>query len=135
MALINWSEEYSVKVREIDNQHKKLINIINELHDKMKEGKGKEVIGKTLSELVDYTVFHFSYEEKLFASNNYPEFKIHARQHSDLIDQVKVYLKKLESGDSVLALELMNFLKKWLVDHIMVTDKKYSAFFNAKGIS
>ncbi len=135
MALINWNDNYSVKVYGIDAQHKKLVTIINELHDKMKEGKGKEVVGKLLSELVDYTVFHFSFEEKLLTNNNYPELKTHAKQHSDLIVQVKDFLKKLESGNSILALELMSFLKKWLVEHILDSDKKYSAFLNEKGIN
>jgi len=135
MALITWNESYSVKVREIDNQHKKLISLINELHDKMKEGKGKEILGKVLAGLVDYTVFHFAYEEKLFANHNYPEAKIHTRQHNDLLNQVKDYVQKLESGESISAVDLMNFLKEWLVKHIMDTDKKYSAFLNAKGIN
>jgi len=135
MALINWNETYSVKVKEIDVQHKKLVNIINELHDKMKEGKGKEVVEKLLAELLDYTVFHFSFEEKLLNINNYPEHKTHAKLHADLMEQVQVFRNKVKSGNSLLSLELMNFLKKWLVEHILDSDKKYSAFLNAKGIN
>ena len=135
MALINWNETYSVKVKEIDVQHKKLVNIINELHDKMKEGKGKEVVEKLLAELLDYTVFHFSFEEKLLNINNYPDHKTHAKLHADLMEQVQVFRNKVKSGNSLLSLELMNFLKKWLVEHILDSDKKYSAFLNAKGVS
>ena len=135
MALINWNETYSVKVKEIDVQHKKLVNIINELHDKMKEGKGKEVVEKLLAELLDYTVFHFSFEEKLLNINNYPDNKTHAKLHADLMEQVQVFRNKVKSGNSLLSLELMNFLKKWLVEHILDSDKKYSAFLNAKGIN
>ena len=135
MALINWNETYSVKVKEIDVQHKKLVNIINELHDKMKEGKGKEVVEKLLAELLDYTVFHFSFEEKLLNTNNYPDHKTHAKLHADLMEQVQVFRNKVKSGNSLLSLELMNFLKKWLVEHILDSDKKYSAFLNAKGIN
>ncbi|OGV89572.1 MAG: hemerythrin [Melioribacter sp. RIFOXYB12_FULL_38_5] len=135
MALINWNETYSVKVKEIDVQHKKLVNIINELHDKMKEGKGKEVVEKLLAELLDYTVFHFSFEEKLLNINNYPDHKTHAKLHADLMEQVQVFRNKVKSGNSLLSLELMNFLKKWLVEHILDSDKKYSAFLNAKGIN
>lgn len=135
MALINWNETYSVKVKEIDGQHKKLVDIINELHYKMKEGKGKEVIEKLLSELFDYTVFHFSFEEKLLNNHNYPDYKTHVKLHSDLVDQVKVFRKKVETVGALLSLELMNFLKKWLVEHILNSDKKYSSFLNAKGVA
>ncbi|MFA6979107.1 MAG: bacteriohemerythrin [Ignavibacteriaceae bacterium] len=135
MALINWNDSYSVKVKEIDGQHKKLVDIINELHDKMKEGKGKEVMEKLLNELLDYTVLHFAFEEKLLNTNNYPDSKTHIKLHSDLIEEVKAFRKKYESGSAMLSLELMNFLKKWLVEHILNSDKKYSAHLNANGVN
>lgn len=135
MALINWNESYSVKIKEIDSQHKKLVDLINQLHDKMKEGKGKDAVGSVLDELVKYTVYHFSYEESLFAKYSYPEMRTHARSHSDLIEQVKVYVKDFQAGNGVLPMDLMSFLKKWLVDHISGEDKKYTPFLNAKGVS
>lgn len=104
------------------------------MHDKTKEGKGKEVVEKLLTELLDYTVFHFSFEEKLLRTNNYPEYKAHVKLHIDLVDQVQAFRKKVETGGSMLSLELMNFLKKWLVEHIVNTDKKYSAHLNANGV-
>jgi len=134
MPIIFWNDSYSVKVKEIDNQHIKLIDIINELHDKMKEGKGREILEKVLNGLVEYTIFHFSYEEEIFIRHNYPEFRTHASKHVELINQVKNYVKKFESGNSVSTVDLMNFLKDWLLTHIMETDKKYSTFLNAKGI-
>jgi len=135
MTLITWSDNYSVKVKEIDNQHKKLADLINQLHDAMKEGKGKEIIGNVLNELVNYTVYHFGYEEKLFDKYGYPEAKIHAREHNDLVEKVKLYVKDYQSGKGVLTLEIMNFLRGWLMNHIGDTDKKYSSFFIAKGLS
>ena len=135
MALINWSDEYSVKVKEIDQQHKKLIALINELHESMRAGNSKNVIKKILDELVEYTVYHFGFEEKLFAKYGYPETKVHMRYHTDLIEQLKEFLKKYESGSTIISIELMNFLKDWLVNHIMKSDKNYSAFLNSKGIA
>ncbi|MBX3008862.1 MAG: bacteriohemerythrin [Melioribacteraceae bacterium] len=134
MALISWNENYSVKIRDIDDQHKKLIDLINELHDAMKSGRGKEVVGKTLSELLKYTSNHFGFEEKLFAQYNYPEGRTHSKTHKDLIDQLKEFISKYESGQNTLSIELMNFLKDWLTNHIMGTDKKYTSFLNSKGI-
>lgn len=134
MALINWNETYSVKVKEIDAQHKKLVEIINELHEKMKEGKGKQIIEKLLTDLLDYTVFHFSFEEKLLNTHSYPDYKIHVKLHSDLIDEVKSFRKKYEGGNAMLSLELMDFLKRWLVEHILNSDKQYSTHLNASGV-
>jgi len=135
MALITWNSTYSVNVKEIDLQHQKLIALINQLHDGMKAGKGKEIIGKILSDLADYTKFHFGYEEKLFDQTKYPDTMVQKRQHSDLVKQVVNYISKFQKGEAILTMELMNFLKDWLMNHIVATDKKYTSFLNSKGIN
>jgi len=134
MALITWSDNYSVNINEIDKQHQKLVGLVNSLHDGMKVGKGKELLGGILNELVNYTAFHFGCEEKLFDQYLYPETKTHKREHSDLVEQVMTYKKSYESGNSILSMEIMNFLKDWLTNHIVGSDKKYSTFLNSKGI-
>ncbi len=135
LALFNWSSDYSVNIKEIDNQHKILIKLINEIHNAMKVGKGKEVLESVLKELVDYTVYHFGYEEKLFSIHSYPEANQHKAAHDKLVEQVKAIKRDYESGKTVITLEVMNFLKDWLSGHIIGTDKKYSGFLNSKGIN
>lgn len=135
MALFNWNNSYSVGIQEIDNQHKILIGLINDLHDGMKQGKGKEVLGGILKELVRYTVFHFGFEENLLEKNVYPELSTHKKAHVGLIDQVNKLNIDFESGNKVLTMEVMAFLKDWLGNHIMGTDKKYTAHLNSKGVS
>lgn len=134
MPLFQWSPNLSVNIAEIDTQHKKLVDLINLLHDSMKEGKGKEVMGKILGDLADYTVYHFSTEEKLFEKYAYPEYARHKKEHEDLTKQVLDIKTKFTAGQTVLTMEVMNFLKNWLNNHIMQVDKKYSAFLNAKGV-
>ena len=134
MALLSWSPAYSVGIKEIDKQHMKLVDLVNELHDGMKSGKGKEVLGKILNELVNYTALHFKHEETLFDKYNYPETVIHKRQHKDLVDQVIAYKTDFESGKSLITLDLMNFLRDWLVKHIAGSDKKYTTYLNGKGV-
>ncbi len=134
MPLLNWDNNYSVNIQEIDNQHQLLIKLINELHDAMKIGKGKEALGSILNELVNYTVYHFGYEEKLFSTYGYSESIQHKAAHDKLVEQVKQIQKEYESGKTVFTLEVMNFLKDWLSGHIVGTDKKYSSFLNSKGI-
>jgi hemerythrin len=135
MPLLNWNESYSVKIAQIDSQHKKLVDIINNLHDSMKAGKSKEVLGKILNQLIDYTANHFKTEEDLFDKYGYPDKIAHKRQHGDLVDQVLKFKANYESGKSVLSIDLMNFLKEWLIQHMSGSDKKYSSYLNSKGVS
>lgn len=135
MALFSWSNEYSVNIKEIDEQHKVLINLINELHDKMKIGKAKEILGGILDELVDYTIYHFKHEENLFTSHGYPDSDLHKTVHKGLVKQVKDLKNDFESGKTILSMDIMNFLKGWLGNHIQGTDKKYSSYLNSQGVS
>lgn len=135
MALMIWKEAYSVNIAEIDNQHKKLIELINNLHDAMITGKAKEEMSKILSGLVDYTLYHFATEEKIFDQYDFPGSKAHKKQHSDLIEQVAALQKKHEDGERVLTIDVMNFLRDWWNDHIMGSDKKgYGPYLNSKGV-
>ncbi|MEW6536203.1 MAG: bacteriohemerythrin [Candidatus Auribacterota bacterium] len=135
MALITWSDELSVKIKEIDNQHKKLIDLINSLNDAMKVGKGKEVMDKILKELTSYTVTHFSNEEKYFDKYGYPDTKAHKETHTAFVNKMTEFKDKFEQGKLSLSIEVMNFLSDWLKKHIMGTDQKYSSFFNGKGLN
>lgn len=135
MAFITWKDSYSVNVKDIDTQHKKLIDMINSLHDSMKEGKGKEAIGGLLKELITYTKNHFAQEEQLFDKYGYFETLVHKRQHQDLVSQVESLQNSYLKGETIMSLDVMEFLKKWLNDHILGSDKKYSAFLNGKGVN
>ncbi len=135
MALFQWTNDLSVNVKEIDAQHKKLVDLINLLHDSMKAGKGKDVMGKVLNDLVDYTVYHFGTEEKLFEKHGYPESQQHKKQHDDLTKQVKEVKSKFEAGQTTISVDVLNFLKDWLNNHIKMTDKRYSGFMNSKGVN
>lgn len=134
MSLIQWGPKYSVNIKEIDSQHQKLMTLINQLYDAMTAGHGKEALGKVLNELTNYTVGHFAYEEKLFAQYGYPETTAHKTEHVKLVQQVSELKQKFDSGKGQITMEVMNFLKDWLNNHIMVVDKKYSEFLNSKGV-
>jgi len=134
MALINWSNSYSVGISIFDEHHKKLVSLINTLHDSMKQGKAKEVQEEILSELIKYTKNHFAEEEKYFAKYNYPDEKLHKNEHALLTNKVIDFSKALKSGQVLISTELMNFLRDWLINHIANSDKKYSQFFLSKGM-
>lgn len=134
MALFVWSDKYSVNIKEIDNQHQKLVGMLNELHDAMKEGKGNEVLGKTLAELIQYVGVHFSAEERLMNAHAYPEYNEHKAEHVKLTQKVVELQKNFQQGEHVLTVEVLGFLKDWLQTHILGTDKKYSPFLIGKGV-
>ena len=88
MALMTWKEEYSVNIKVIDSQHKKLVDLLNQIYDATKVGKGKEVLAKILSELVSYTKVHFTTEEEFFKKFSYPGYLQHKNEHDKLTKQV-----------------------------------------------
>ncbi|MCP3924395.1 MAG: hemerythrin family protein [Desulfobacterales bacterium] len=135
MAFINWNDSLSVGVEKFDKEHKVLVGIINDLSDAMKQGKGKEVIGKTLDGLIDYTMNHFKNEEMYFKKFNYPDKADHIKEHLSFVEKVSEFKEGFETGKLSLSIEVMNFLKDWLQKHINTTDKKYTAFFNEKGLN
>ena len=134
MTLITWKETYSLNVEEVDNQHKKLVELINDLHGAMISGKAKESLGKILSALIDYTLYHFATEEKFFDQYEYPDSNSHKKQHQDLVQQVAALQQKFEAGEKVLTIDVMNFLRDWLNDHILGSDKKFGPYLNSKGV-
>ncbi len=134
MALFEWTDTLSVQIDSIDAQHKKLIDLINNLHDAMRAGKGKDVLGATLDELINYTRYHFNYEEGLLQKAGYTDFANHKGEHVKLTQQVIDLNEKYKTGNAVLTIEVMNFLKSWLSTHITGTDKKYVSQVKAKGI-
>jgi len=134
MALIQWSDSLSVNVGEIDRQHQKLIAMINELNDAMRQGKGKEIVAKIINGLITYTGTHFKFEEQYFDKFGYPDKDNHKKAHSDFVRKVSDFKTGYASGKVGLSMDIMNFLSDWLQTHIKGTDKKYSAFFNEKGL-
>jgi hemerythrin len=135
MALMTWTEKLSVGVGVLDDDHKKLVGMVNELYDAMQGGHGKEKLGGILDRLVQYTKFHFAREEKLFAETGYPASGPHKEQHEALTRQVIEVQKKYNAGAvATLSVDVMHFLRDWLVKHIQGSDQSYRAHLNAKGI-
>ena len=133
-GLMQWSDDLSVNIREIDEQHLRLIDLINSLQQAMRLGKGKEAVVSIIDELKDYTVFHFNNEEAMFEEHNYSGQVNHVAAHKKFVDTIISFEEEILSGKSSVTMEVMNFLKDWLVKHIQGVDQKYSRFFNDKGI-
>ncbi|HCH70399.1 MAG TPA: hemerythrin [Colwellia sp.] len=135
MSLIEWTVELSVGIESIDEQHKKLVNMINTLNDAMLKNSSHELLGKIFTGLAAYTQKHFAYEENMFAEYDYTDSEEYTRQHNELIAQVvKLKEKFIENPQGTMSADLMLFLKRWLTNHIMRTDKEYAEFLISKGV-
>ncbi|PKN07089.1 MAG: chemotaxis protein [Deltaproteobacteria bacterium HGW-Deltaproteobacteria-8] len=132
--LMTWTDDLSVGVRLIDEQHKVLLGLINELHAAMRARKSDAVLVGVVERLKQYTVKHFGQEEEYFDRYGYPETAQHKEYHRKLVQQVLDFEAGLKSGRAKVTMEIMRFLKDWLIGHIQGTDKKYTTFLNSKGI-
>lgn len=133
--LVKWGPNLMIGIKRVDDQHKVLVKMINDLHKAMKTRQGQPALERIMGELVDYTVMHFGMEEKLFAKYGYEEERQHKAIHKKLVNQVVDYQKKLKSGDPTISINLMGFLKTWLTDHIKGIDTKYVPFMKENGIN
>jgi hemerythrin-like metal-binding protein len=125
--MIRWSEAYSVGNRKMDEQHKKLIDLVNHLYAAMRSGRANDVVATILQELIDYTATHFADEENLMKKYNCPELGKQQAMHKELVRQVLDLQEQFSQGQP-LGTRVFHFLKGWLVNHIQNEDRKYGAY-------
>ena len=130
--LMVWGPKLHIGIAEIDNQHQQLVTLINRLHRAMKHSSGTSVVRGVLAELIDYTGFHFAFEERQFQAFNYPMRAEHERIHEKLVNQIKDFQQQLATGKVGVTMDLMIFLVEWLQDHILKTDKSYVTLLKDK---
>lgn len=138
MNLIDWCDDLSVDIEEIDEQHKELIRMINRLHRSTTAGDWSRQIvtmTDTLLGLIDYIQFHFATEEKYMIEYEYPEYETHNQEHSKFVTEVTSFSDAFKDGTSGLAEEMLSFLKEWYIRHITLTDIKFGVFLRSKGIT
>ena len=134
MALLTWGSKYSVGVKPMDSQHTVLFGLLNDLHAAMLKGQAQNLTGPLLRKLVDYTHTHFKAEEGMLADTGYPGLADHKVKHCALLQQVEDYSARFEKGEITLNLQLMNFLRDWLTNHIQKTDHEYGPWLNDHGV-
>jgi hemerythrin len=126
---MEWNDRLSVGLEMIDNDHKHLVSLVNELHDAVKAARGKEALGHVLDGLISYTRTHFAREESEMAKFKYPQATEHIQEHTTLARQVLEVQAKYKAGNTaVLSMEVMAFLRDWLLKHIQASDKALGRF-------
>jgi hemerythrin-like metal-binding protein len=131
---IKWSDEYSVGVKAMNEQHLVLVDYINQLHAMVIRGKKANDMVNTVGDLVAYARQHFQNEEKLLAEHHYTGEGEQHGLHEKLIASIDKYYQDMRSGTPVNLMEFMNFLKSWLLIHIKNTDMKYKPYLNSRGV-
>jgi len=134
VALITWDDSLSVGVRALDDQHKDLIQTLNELHEAMLKGHSKQAAGPLLERLAKYTKEHFAAEEAMMTRTGYRQLEAHRGKHLELTCQVEEYVARFQRGDIALSVHLLDFLRSWLSTHIQKEDRAYGPWLNRNGV-
>lgn len=124
MAYLAWRSELNTGIEAIDNQHRRIVELINQLH--AAQSQGEAVVGEVIEGLVDYTVSHFAFEEALMESAGYPFSRAHKRIHDLFIRRVSDYRTRYERGEDITE-EVKGLLSRWLLSHILNEDENYVA--------
>ncbi len=129
MISISWSDKFSIGVEIIDEQHKKLFQLINELNSNITGNSSKQILSSSLDALISYTEYHFREEEDYMFNVSYPRFEQHKAVHDNLKEQVINFKRKIQEGEDD-PKQFLDFLYDWLTKHIMEQDKKIGKFMD-----
>lgn len=121
MATINWDESLSVKIPSINKEHKKLIDLVNSFYDSLSQGSGKEKLLIVIETLKKYTIEHFSTEEMYMKHLNFHGYNSHKSEHKKFIETVLLFEERYKNGKLIISVEVTNFIKDWIYNHIMGT--------------
>ena len=125
---IQWDPSFSVGHQDIDNDHKKLLGMINQLQTAIHYQTDETTIEQTLNELIDYTKYHFSREEKIMQDHNYPQFEDHKQEHDRMVEQVTRFIDEYRIDKTRTIENVLQFLKSWLINHINGSDQQYRPY-------
>jgi hemerythrin len=130
--IVQWQSSYSVGIKVIDEQHMKLIKLTNKLFSSCLSGqersKADSIFMEVLQEVIDYAGYHFSTEEKIMERINYPEYKIHKREHVNFVKEVLHKVEDFNSSNVHTPLSFVYYLRDWVLEHIAVNDKKLGQY-------
>jgi len=127
---IVWGQVLSVEVDEIDEDHRKLLDIFNILNHSLIDGESPDYLTAVLEELINCTIWHFSHEERLMLKYGYNEIEEHKAMHQELIKNAKELQHKILQADKPIADEDVVFLERWLIEHILTDDMRLGAYLS-----
>lgn len=134
MSCIQWNDSYNIGVKQVDEQHTRLIGIMNTLCDALDNGKGNEIIGDIIREMSDYAGSHFRLEEGYFDTFHYEKTEEHKAQHQTFIQKVESLKKDVEAKKEGVLLDAVVFLGEWFTNHVLKFDREYVECFHKNGV-
>ena len=134
MAFFDWADQYSIGVLSVDQQHQKLFELISHFYDLIHQKDVKRAMSETLQGLIEYTVYHFATEEGYMQKYQYPLYAKHAAQHAKFVEKTKDLQARFQAGELVIPIEIADFLKEWLMNHVLGEDQKLGPFLRDKGM-
>lgn len=134
MQNLGWLEEYDVGVQKFNEQHMQLLTALKDIYKAMEDKQDKKALQSVLNNLLKYCREHLAEEEACLLENDYPDFLEHKKQHNFFINKMLQFCEDFKDEKFTLHFDIAMFLKNWIIQHIMVVDKKYTKFLNSKGI-
>jgi hemerythrin-like metal-binding protein len=126
LSRMQWEPKYGVNVEEMDDQHRKLFDILNRLVDVFESGTDDLLL--VINDLSKYLSYHFHQELMVMKNANYPLFRSHSQEHQKFTEQVHEFLKSYKDGNKYLASDMISFLSSWVRDHTLKVDKQYGDY-------
>ncbi len=133
MAIIKWKQVYETGIVALDKEHQGLVEQINALFEAVRDRRGSEVYSDVVAMLETYVVEHFAHEERLMAEYHFPGLEDHQQEHRNLVAAVEELRKDHTVRDEGAGRELLNFLRTWLLEHIVRVDREYGPFIESRG--
>ncbi len=123
-----WSDTLSIAVPEVDEDHRRLVDLFNILNHSLEDGDDAEYIEAVLEELISCTQWHFRHEERLMLKYDYTGFAEHKQEHQALMDSVRALQQKYMDEGRLLSSDDIEFLEHWLTEHILVADMEMGTY-------
>ena len=133
MAWFEWDDGFLTGVAELDEQHRQLVRLIDEFYLTMRQSTPQAGVVRLLKGMIEYTQSHFETEERWMRQYAYPGLDTQIAQHAHFVDKVQEITDRFVSGQLILSLEITSFLRDWLSQHILGTDKELGRFLTARG--
>lgn len=128
MDKIVWNDSFNIQVAELDEQHRRLVALMNRLIDLQEANKPDDAVADILGSLTNYLGYHFEVEEELMIDHGYPEIESHREEHQAFVLQVAYFIATYRESGSSLKRDILTFLKEWLAEHILKTDASFGRF-------
>lgn len=134
-SVVSWRTRYSMNIESVDNQHKEIFLVINNYIDSILKGSGNLKTKYILNELIQACRDHFEHEEQLMYQNEYPGLYSHKHTHKNFISELLVIRNSIENKPDPVSISTGDFIRKWIVNHILTSDKAYSTFMRLRRVA